>query len=165
MPWVWVGVCGCLSSTGKSRQPKGKSPRRRVIVSDTPEELPEAISWLRKLVTTIYSMNLEGIMRLKDQFDQIYEDHVDEFDRKLSKIDLKKNEEVQDHSNAKLVLGHLLAVCKYLERIADIKKKNQHAASRKRDSDSLANSIQKDLTKELRAFSRQLEQTHGIKPI
>ena len=155
-------MCGCLSSTGKSRQPKRKSPRRRVVVSDTPEELPEAIIWLRKLVTTIYSMNLEGIMRLRDQFDQIYDDHVDEFDRKLSKIDYKKVDEVQDHSDAKLVLGYLLAVCKYLERLADIKKQNQYSSSRKRESDSLANVLQKDLTKELRAFSRQLEHTHGI---
>lgn len=156
-------MCGYLSSTGKSRQPTKKPPRRRVIVSDTPEELPEAISWLRKLVTTIYSMNLEGIMRLKDQFDQIYDDHVDEFDRKLRKINFKKADEVQDHSNAKLVLGYLLAVCKYLERIADIKIQNQHTSSRNRESDSLANALQKDLTKELRAFSHQLEQTHGIK--
>ncbi|MFX1299771.1 MAG: hypothetical protein ACFFDE_02430 [Promethearchaeota archaeon] len=47
-----------MSSTDGSRQPKQKSPRRRVVVSDTPKELPEAITWLRKLVTTIYSMNL-----------------------------------------------------------------------------------------------------------
>jgi len=126
-------VCGSLTSTGKSRQPKRKSPRRRVVVSDTPEELPEAITWLRKLVTTIYSMNLEGIMRLKDQFDQIYDDHVDEFDRKLHKIDFKKVDEVQDHSDAKVVLGYLLAVCKYLERLADIKKQNQYSSSRKRE--------------------------------
>ena len=156
-------MCGYLSSTGKSRQPKRKPSRRRVIVSDTPEELPEAITWLRKLVTTIYSMNLEGIMRLKDQFDQIYDDHVDEFDRKLRKIDFEKAEEVQGHSDAKMVLGYLLAVCKYLERLADIKKQNQHSPSRKQESDSLANALQKDLTKELRAFSLQLEQTHGIK--
>ena len=101
-------------------------------------------------------------MRLRDQFDQIYDDHVDEFDRKLSKIDYKKGDEVQDHSDAKLVLGYLLAVCKYLERLADIKKQNQYSSSRKRESDSLANVLQKDLTKELRAFSRQLEHTHGI---
>jgi hypothetical protein len=153
-----------LSSSGKSRQPRKKSPRRRVIVSDTPEELPEAISWLRKLVTTIYSMNLEGIMRLKDQFDQIYDDHVDEFDRKLRKIDFKKVDDVQGHSDAKVVLGYLLAVCKYLERLADIKNQNQQSSSRKQESDSLANALQKDLTRELRAFSRELEQTHRIKP-
>lgn len=102
-------------------------------------------------------------MRLKDQFDQIYDDHVDEFDRKLRKIDFEKAEEVQGHSDAKMVLGYLLAVCKYLERLADIKKQNQHSPSRKQESDSLANALQKDLTKELRAFSLQLEQTHGIK--
>ncbi|MHA2314404.1 MAG: hypothetical protein ACXACF_03845 [Candidatus Hermodarchaeia archaeon] len=152
-----------MSSTDKSRQRKRKAPRRRVVVSDTPEELPEAITWLRKLVTTIYSMNLEGIMRLKDQFDQIYDDHVDEFDRNLRKIDFKKVDQVQSHSDAKVVLGYLLAVCKYLERLADIKKQNQHPSSRKRESDSLANALQKDLTKELRAFSHELEQTHGIK--
>jgi hypothetical protein len=157
-------VCGNLSSTIRSRQPKRKSPRRRVVVSDTPEELPEAISWLRKLVTTIYSMNLEGIMRLKDQFDQIYDDHVNEFDRKLREIDFKEVDHVQSYSDAKVVLGYLLAVCKYLERLADIKKQDQHPSSRKKESDSLANALQKDLTKELRAFSRELEQTHGIKP-
>lgn len=102
-------------------------------------------------------------MRLKDQFDQIYDDHVDEFDRNLRKIDFKKVDQVQSHSDAKVVLGYLLAVCKYLERLADIKKQNQHPSSRKRESDSLANALQKDLTKELRAFSHELEQTHGIK--
>ncbi len=164
LPWVWDGVCGCLNSTEKSRQPKRKHPDRRVVVSDTPEELPEAINWLQKLVTTIYSMNLEGIMRLKDQFDQIYDDHVDEFDRKLCEIDLKKADEVQSHSEAKVVLGYLLAVCKYLERLVEIKKQNQQSSSRKQESDSSANALQKNLTKELRAFSRELEQTHGIKP-
>lgn len=157
-------MCGYLNSSGKSGQSKRESPRRRIIVSDTPEELPEAISWLRKLVTTIYSMNLEGIMRLKDQFDQIYDDHVDEFDRKFCRIDFKKADEVQSHADAKVVLGHLLAVCKYLERLVDIKKQNQQSFSRKRESDSLANALQKDLAKELQAFSRELEQTHGIKP-
>ncbi|MFX0078905.1 MAG: hypothetical protein ACFE8O_06640 [Candidatus Hermodarchaeota archaeon] len=153
-----------MSSTGKNRQPTKKLPRRRVIVSDTPEELPEAIVWLQKLVTTIYSMNLEGIMRLKDQFDQIYDDHVDEFDRKLRRIDFKKADEVQGHSEAKVVLGYLLAVCKYLERLVEIKKQSQQSSSRKQESDSLANALQKDLTKELQAFSRELEQAHGIKP-
>ncbi len=109
-------------------------------------------------------MNLEGIMRLKDQFDQIYDDHVDEFDRKLCKLDPKKAEEVQSHSDAKVVLGHLLAVCKYLERLVDIKKQTQQSSSRKQESDSIANALQKNLTKELREFSRELEQTHGIKP-
>lgn len=103
-------------------------------------------------------------MRLKDQFDQIYDDHVDEFDRKLRKIDFKKADDVQGHSDAKLVLGYLLAVCKYLERLADIKKQNQQSSSRKQESDSLVNALQKDLTKELQAFSRELEQAHGIKP-
>ena len=153
-----------MSSTSKSRQPKGKLSKRRIIVSDTPEGLPEAIAWLRKLVTTIYSMNLEGIMRLKDQFDQIYDDHVDEFERKLRKIDLKKADNVQGHSDAKMVLSYLLAVCKYLERLVDIKKQNDDSPSRKQESDSLANALQKDLTRELRAFSRELEQIHGIKP-
>ncbi|MFX1341588.1 MAG: hypothetical protein ACFFAL_02735 [Promethearchaeota archaeon] len=153
-----------MSSTDGSRQPKQKSPRRRVVVSDTPKELPEAITWLRKLVTTIYSMNLEGIMRLKDQFDQIYDDHIDEFERKLRKIDFKKPEDVQGYSDAKMVLGYLLAVCKYLERLVDIKKQNEDSPSRKQESDLLANALQKDLTRELRAFSRELEQTHGIKP-
>lgn len=157
-------MCGYLSSTDKSRKPKTKPPRRRVVVSDTPEELPEAITWLQKLVTTIYSMNLEGIMRLKDQFDQIYDDHVDEFERKLRKIDFKKADEVQSHFEAKVVLGYLLAVCKYLERLVEIKKKHQQSSSQKQESDSLANALQKDLTKELQAFSRELEQTHGIKP-
>lgn len=101
-------------------------------------------------------------MRLKDQFDQIFDDHVDEFDRKLRKLDFEKNDEIQEHSDAKMVLGYLLAVCKYLERLADIKKQNQHSSSRKLESDSLANTLQKDLTRELRAFSRQLEHTHRI---
>lgn len=103
-------------------------------------------------------------MRLKDQFDQIYDDHVDEFERKLRKIDFKKPEDVQGYSDAKMVLGYLLAVCKYLERLVDIKKQNEDSPSRKQESDLLANALQKDLTRELRAFSRELEQTHGIKP-
>jgi hypothetical protein len=156
-------VCGSLSSTGKSRDQKRKARKRRIVVSDTPEQLPEAITWLRKLVTTIYSMNLEGIMRLKDQFDQIYEDHADEFDRKLRKLDFKETDEVQEHSAAKMILGYLLAVCKYLERIADLKKQDQFSPKRNRESNLLANTLQKELTRELRAFSRQLEQTHGIK--
>ncbi len=151
-----------MSSIKKGSRNKRKILRRRVVASDTPEELSEAISWLRKLVTTIYSMNLEGIMRLKDQFDQIYDDHIDEFDQKLRKLDIHQADKIQEHFDAKVVLGYLLAVCKYLERISYIKKQYPYSSSQKPELDSLANALQKDITKELRAFSRQLEQMHGI---
>ena len=74
----------------------------------------------------------------------------------------KKSDEVEEPSDAKIILGHMLAVCKYLERIIDVKKLTQGSSSRKRSTGSLANSLQKELTSELRTFSERLEQTQGI---
>lgn len=53
-------------------------------------------------------------------------------------------------------------VCKYLERIMDVKKLTQGSFSRKQSTESLADSLQKELTSELRTFSERLEQTQGI---
>ncbi len=151
-----------MSKSSRRTPQKSRKPRRRTINSDIPEDLPEALSWLRKLLGTIYSMNIEGISRLKTQFDQIYDDHVSEFDSKIGKIDLENPKTFQTYLYAKDILGHLLAVSKYLERIMDVKKLTQGSSSRKRSTGSLADSLQKELTSELRTFSERLEQTQGI---
>ncbi len=109
-----------MSKSSRSTRQKKKTPKRRRVNVETPEDLPEAITWLRKVLATSYSMNEEGIIRLKDQFDQIFEDHIVEFDQKLQKANLEKNESTQEFITAKEILGHLLAVCKYLERILDV---------------------------------------------
>ncbi|MFX1492585.1 MAG: hypothetical protein ACFFBU_10010 [Promethearchaeota archaeon] len=151
-----------MSKSSQSTTQKSRKPRQRTINSDIPEDLPEALSWLRKLLGTIYSMNIEGITRLKTQFDQIFDDHVSEFDSKIGKIDLENPKQFQRYLYAKDILGHILAVCKYLERIMDVKKLTQGSSSRKQSTESLADSLQKELTSELRTFSERLEQTQGI---
>ena len=129
---------------------------------ETPEDLPEAITWLRKVLATSYAMNEEGIIRLKDQFDQIFDDHMLEFDRKLQKANLENNQSFQEFSAAKEILGHLLAVCKYLERILDVQRLKESKASRQLGSGALSRTLHKELTQELRTFSRRLEHTQSI---
>jgi hypothetical protein len=107
-------------------------------------------------------MNEEGIIRLKDQFDQIFDDHILEFDRKLQKANLKNNESAQEFIAAKEILGHLLAVCKYLERILDVRRLKESKRTRQRGSGALSRTLHKELTQELRIFSRRLEDTQSI---
>jgi hypothetical protein len=147
-------------STRSSKQKK--TPKRRVAKVDTPEDLPEAINWLRKVLATSYSMNKEGILRLKKQFDQLYDDHVEEFDRKLGKANLDNKDIFSDCLAAKEILGHLLAVCKYLERILDTKKLSGASSSQQRGAGAFSRTLQRDLTAELRTFSQRLEQSYTI---
>jgi len=144
-----------MSQSSRSSQQKKTSKRRRAIV-ETPEDLPAAITWLRKVLATSYSMNEEGIIRLKSQFDQIFDDHISEFDKKLKQMNLQNTDMVQECLAAKEILGYLLAVCKYLERIMDVRKLTENKS---RDSDAFSRSLHRDLTQELRSFSRRLEQT------
>ncbi len=130
---------------------------------ETPEDLPQAITWLRKVLATSYAMNEEGIIRLKSQFDQIFDDHISEFDRKLKKTNFENADLVQECIAAKEILGHLLAVCKYLERILDARKLTEQRSSRQRGSGALSRSLHKELTRELRIFSRRLEQEQPIR--
>ena len=130
---------------------------------ETPEDLPEAITWLRKVLATSYSMNEEGIIRLKDQFDQIFDDHIFEFDQKLQKANLENNESVKEFIAAKEILGHLLAVCKYLERLLDVRRLKENNETRQSGSGALSRTLHKELTQELRTFSRHLEHTQSQK--
>jgi hypothetical protein len=130
---------------------------------ETPEDLPEAIDWLRKVLATSYSMNEEGIIRLKNQFDQLYDDHVEEFDRKLMNSDLENKDIFHECLAAKEILGHLLAVCKYLERILATRQLPADSKSEQRGSGVLSQNLQRDLTAELRIFSRRLEQSQSMK--
>lgn len=152
-----------MSQSSRSTRQKKKTPRRRAVLLETPEDLPEAISWLRKLLVTAYSMNMEGIIRLKSQFDQIFTNHITEFDKRLKKVNYEKPEMLKECMGAKAILGHLLAVCKYLERIVDVQKLNDSASSRSHGSGALSRSLKKDLTQELRIFSRHLQQTMAFK--
>jgi hypothetical protein len=108
-------------------------------------------------------MNEEGIIRLKDQFDQIFDDHVLEFDRKLRKANLKNNERTQEFIAAKEILGHLLAVCKYLERLLDARRLKESKVTRQSASGTLSRTLHRELTQELRTFSRRLESTQTQK--
>ncbi|MFX1317786.1 MAG: hypothetical protein ACFE9D_10335 [Promethearchaeota archaeon] len=148
-------------STQQSRQKK-KTPSRRKVEVETPEDLPEAISWLHKVLATSYSMNEEGIIRLKKQFDQLYDDHIEEFDRKLTNSDLKNKDIFHECLAAKEILGHLLAVCKYLERILDTKQLPADSKTEQRGSGDLTSILQRDLTAELRTFSQRLEQSQSL---
>jgi hypothetical protein len=151
-----------MSKSSRSTRQKKKTPKRRRANVETPEDLPEAITWLRKVLATSYSMNEEGIIRLKDQFDQIFDDHIVEFDQKLQKANLENNESIQEFISAKEILGHLLAVCKYLERILDVRRLKESKVKRQRGSGALSRTLRKELTQELRTFSRRLEHTHSI---
>ncbi|MFW9831493.1 MAG: hypothetical protein ACFFD8_06935, partial [Candidatus Thorarchaeota archaeon] len=143
-------------------QSKKNAQRRVTVHVDTPEDLPEAISWLRKLLGTAYSLNLEGIIRLKSQFDQIYDDHVTEFDKKLRKINYESTEMLKEFMTAKAILGHLLAVCKYLERIVDVQKMKENDSSQAHGSTAISRILKKDLTRELRIFSQHLQQKQDL---
>ncbi|MFX1577282.1 MAG: hypothetical protein ACFFCF_08905 [Promethearchaeota archaeon] len=151
-----------MSKSSRKNRQKEKLPIRRSAKRETPEELPEAITWLRKVLATSYSMNEEGILRLKGQFDQIFDDHISEFNKKLRKANFENTEMIQECLAAKEILGHLLAVCKYLERILDAKKLSQQKPPRQRDSDALSRLLHRDLTQELRSFSRRLEYLQSV---
>jgi hypothetical protein len=149
----------------KSRQrspQKSRKPRRHTIKFEIPEDLPETLSWLRKFLGGIFSMNIEEISYLKNQFDQIYFEHISEFENNIGKIDSENPKQLQRYLDTKDILGHLLAVCKYLERIIDVKKLNQSSPSQKRSTGPLADSLQRELTNEIQTFSRRLEQSHRI---
>ncbi len=147
-----------MSKSSRSRKHE-KTPKRRATNVETPEDLPEAIHWLRKVLATSYAMNEEGIIRLKDQFNLIFDDHITEFDRRLKRADFENKDVVQECLAAKEILGHLLAVCKYLERILDARNLTKNKTSRQRDSGALSRLLHRDLTRELRTFSQRLEHT------
>ena len=149
-----------MSKSSRSSRQKKKPAKRLLVEGETPEDLPEAITWLRKVLDTSYSMNEEGIIRLKSQFDLIFDDHILEFDRKLKKANFENMEMVQEFMAAKEILGHLLAVCKYLERILDVQKLTEKKKAQTRGSGALSRSLRKELTRELRTFSRRIEQKH-----
>jgi len=151
-------IAGATMSKSTQHSKQKKTPKRRKVEVETPEDLPEAIGWLRKVLATSYSMNEEGIIRLKKQFDQLYDDHVEEFDRKLMKSDLENKDIFGECLAAKEILGHLLAVCKYLELILATKQLPADLKSEQRESGDLTRTLQRDLTSELRTFSQRLEQ-------
>jgi hypothetical protein len=102
-------------------------------------------------------MNEEGFRRLKAQFDQMYEAHLEKFDSEIAGFSGDDAQQAERFLAAKDILGHLLAVRKYIERIVSTKKgvPSTGHPSRERLS-STSQSLHAQLVKELREFCNQL---------
>jgi len=156
------GATGVVGSAGRGQvQASGRSPRG----ADTggPENLRAAIVWLKSLLAKTFSMNEEGFRRLKAQFDQMYEAHLEKFDSEIAGFAGDDAQRAERFLAAKDILGHLLAVRKYIERIVSTKRKAAGAGRADREPlRSLSQSLHTQLVKELREFCTQLAGTPPI---
>lgn len=105
-------------------------------------------------------MNEEGFRRLKGQFDQMYEAHLEKFDSEIAGFAGNDAKRTERFLAAKDILGHLLAVRKCIERIVVMKKEVAGTGRASREhSYSLSQSLHAQLVKELREFCTQLAGT------